>query len=155
MVENTGFCDKVFAGDDGRRMVALREIAGTAPLRIKVRGRCMSPTLQDGQVVDVERCRFYLPGDIVAYLSPQPQLVVHRLLGYRLTADGWALVTQADSAARPDNPVLPDQILGRVGSGSENRGLASLPLRLRALIRFAGAAFRALHRRLIPSPATR
>jgi hypothetical protein len=110
----------------------LRELAVSEPLRLRVVGTCMAPSLLDGSVVDVLAARWYWPGDIVAYLGAGGRLTVHRVIGYR--PRGWRLelVTQADASPAADGAVDPGRVLGRVCPGAAGRGLAGARLRHRA-----------------------
>jgi hypothetical protein len=108
---------------------ALRQIAREQPVRVRVQGDCMSPEMNDGEVVNVLRRGMVLPGDIVAFLAHDGRLTVHRILGYRASRP-FRLVTQGDLSPRCDAPVSLERLLGRVPQ--RRRPLAAL----RAAARF-------------------
>jgi len=85
-----------------------------AGFRVTVRGACMTPTLRDGQVVQVWPRRWALPGDIVAFErgAADPGLAVHRLLGVRPARSGLVWVTQADNERAPDPAFARDRLVG-------------------------------------------
>ena len=114
---------------------ALRQLAAEAPLAMLVQGRCMEPSLRQGQRVEIAPARFYWPGDAIAFRAPGGELRLHRLIGYLPGWRGLRLVAQADAARGPDPPVPLDRVLGRV----RGREPISVPLRQRlaAIGRFA------------------
>jgi hypothetical protein len=114
-----------------RFMAPLRSLAVAEGLWVRVSGECMSPRLQDGALVPLTPAAFYWPGDVVAFLSGAGRLVAHRVVGYHPGRGGLYLWTQADSASRPDAPVAPRFVLGRVALQ------VSLPERWRAVGRLA------------------
>ena len=97
-----------------RFVAPLRSLAAAEGLRVRVSGQCMNPHLQDGMLVDLTPASVYWPGDVVAFVNEARRLVAHRVIGYRPGFRGLRLWTQADSASRPDAPVAPRLVLGRV-----------------------------------------
>ena len=98
---------------------ALRELALTAPVSLRVRGSCMTPALASGEVVEVRAARFYWPGDIVAFASADGQLMLHRAIGWGPESwtrpwRSWGIWTQADGAALPDSPVHRELLIGKL-----------------------------------------
>ena len=128
-------------------LAALYDLSADGPVQVRVRGVCMDPVLSDGELVQVERRRFYLPGDVVVFPAAGG-LRSHRLLGYRPTRRGLAVVTRPDvSIDAWDAPVRPDQILGRVIAVEGGAALrVSLAQRLRSIGRFAALGARKLLR---------
>jgi len=112
-------------------LVALRGLAAEESLRIRVRGSSMAPTLADGSTVELMPRSFYLPGDVVAFRSPNQSLRVHRLLGYHRDNTGWKLVIKGDNATWIDTPVPVDRVLGRVCGGDCDRSVYNVSLRQR------------------------
>jgi hypothetical protein len=125
-----------------RVRAALRDLAREQPVALTVRGDCMAPRLRDGQRVEVAPARFYWPGDIVAFETPQGRLAVHRLLGFRLLRGRLAYVTRGDRSVVADRPVPPERLVGRT--------LTPPPAadRARAVLALLTLALRALRRRL-------
>jgi len=136
---------------------ALRDVARTDGVAVRVDGACMHPVLEDGTVVEVRAARFYWPGDIVAFAGPAGGLTVHRVIGFGPAAwtrpwGAWAVWTQADGAAVPDAPVALDRLLGRVAGSPAAGARARAALRLLAhLLRRAGARVRSTPRPANPA----
>ena len=105
----------------------LRSMAAAGELRVRVTGGCMEPRLGDGALVAVAPAWVYWPGDVVAFVSDAGRLVAHRVIGYRPARRGFHLWTQADAASRPDAPIAPRVVLGRVVAPVSlvERGLAT------------------------------
>ncbi len=80
---------------------------------VRISGGCMEPVLVDGQWADVLPRRFYLPGDVVVTERTHNHQA-HRVLGYRPSWEGWAVITRADDAHEPDPAIIVDRIVGRV-----------------------------------------
>lgn len=83
----------------------------SGPLRVRVRGGSMLPTLRPGDVVRVEPAGpdDLRPGDVVLCRNGRGALL-HRFLGR--TPEGW-LLTQGDAHLSPDPPWPPEALLGR------------------------------------------
>ncbi len=110
---------------------ALRDLARTEAVPLRVRGACMTPDLTPDSIVEVRAARLYWPGDIVAFVAVEGGLTVHRVIGWGPASwtrpwRRWGLWTQADDGASPDAPVTLDRVLGRVSAR------ASLQLRAAA-----------------------
>ncbi len=73
----------------------------------------MAPVIDDGALVFATPRRVYFPGDVVV-TARAFNYQVHRVLGYRPSRRGWALITQADDSLVPDPAVVTSRILGRV-----------------------------------------
>lgn len=131
-----------------RVAAALREMARERPLAVTVRGKCMAPRLRDGDRIAVAPAPLYWPGDVVAFHTLQGRLAVHRLLGYRLVGGRLACVTRGDRCERPDPPLAPADLLGRVAIRATLGERARAVL---ALLALAARAARAAVRRLAPS----
>ena len=107
--------------------LALRDLAWDG-VRLHLAGECMSPSMEANAEYTVRRQRFYWPGDVVVFEARDGTLTAHRLLGAYLRDGHWKLLTQADTAKRPDFAVPFDQLIGRVEEAH--------PRRLFALRRF-------------------
>jgi hypothetical protein len=110
---------------------ALRSLAREGAVEVTVRGGCMAPLLADGGRARVAAARVYLPGDVVVFRAADGRLIAHRLLGYRLHAGRFALVTRGDDCPVHDAPVPLAAVLGRVEMAPP-----SAALRLRSAFRF-------------------
>ncbi len=119
---------------------ALQSLAAETPLRMRVRGDCMAPLVQDGAWITlVGPADRYWPGDVVAICTSGRVLALHRVLGAYRRRGEWRYLTQGDRNPRPDRAVTATEILGRVASGDCSPRLIQVPVRhrLRALGRFA------------------
>ena len=64
----------------------------------------MDPVIPGGARVRVRATRLPWPGDVIAVGRDDGQTLVHRVVGYRLTRSGLAVVTCSDRARDPDPP---------------------------------------------------
>jgi hypothetical protein len=104
---------------------------------LKVAGVCMEPALRHQSLVRLERPRFFIPGDVVAFYCPNMRrLICHRFLGYVWRRGAWKLMTMPDRGGRPDPLVDESAALGRVIALGER--LYQIPLfdRLKAIYRY-------------------
>lgn len=108
----------------------LRDVARGEPLRLRLAGQCMEPSLEDGGTVDVVAARAYWPGDVIVFARGDGRLVAHRLLGFRPGRPAL-FFTQADRSPEPDSAIAFRDIVGRVVAP------VTAAARLRALGRFA------------------
>ncbi|MCC2321075.1 signal peptidase I [Cellulomonas xiejunii] len=92
-------------------------LIGAVPLTVL--SGSMEPTISAGDLVvvrptDPADLRI---GDVVTVqpVSDDPTLVTHRIIGVTHGSDGIAgFVTQGDANEHPDEPVVPEQVMGRV-----------------------------------------
>lgn len=96
---------------------ALSSLAAQDPLRVVVRGDSMRGCLKDGDEVCVAPRRLYWPGDVLVLHGEKDQIIVHRLVGYRPTRNGWRMVTKGDAVRSFDAPVARASVIGRVTAG--------------------------------------
>jgi hypothetical protein len=129
-------------GPDGV-FAALQGLARESPVEVCVRGDCMAPHFADGDRARVAAARVYWPGDVVVFRAPDGRLLAHRLLGYRPSQDGFALVTRGDACVVHDSPVPAAAVLGRIDAVRP-----SLWERGVAILGFLGLVLRRLPRRL-------
>ncbi len=130
----------------------LRLMAADNRVQVVVKGHCMAPLVADGARVEVTGpAAIYWPGDVVVLLIAGRGLTIHRVIGSYRRAGRWRYLTQADSAERPDPPVFPELILGRVLGGECALAVVKVPLRhrLHAVVRFLRVVLRVLARRTI------
>ncbi len=81
------------------------------PVRLRVYGRSMRPTLEDGDRLEVRPLAGLLaPGEVIACVVGE-RLLVHRIA--RVERDG-SVVTRGDAFLATDPPHAPGSILGRV-----------------------------------------
>lgn len=73
----------------------------------------MAPVIDDGALVFATPRRLYLPGDVVV-TARAFNYQAHRVLGYRPSRKGWALITQADDSPEADPAVLASRVVGRI-----------------------------------------
>ena len=85
-------------------------------IRVKADGFSMFPSIKPGSVVFIEPFKQGaepLPGEIIAW-KKDPGFVVHRLVRCFEQDDHKYFITRGDSLMVEDDPVLPDQIAGKV-----------------------------------------
>jgi len=102
----------------------------SGPLRLRVRGRSMWPTLRPGDQVTVESTvtDHLQPGDWVL-VQGREALFLHRFLGF--TREGL-LLTKGDGHRAPDSPWPPDALRGRaVAVSRQGRTIPVSPSSLR------------------------
>jgi hypothetical protein len=92
----------------------LRDAVASGELRLRLRGDCMQPRLEDGTPVRVRRRRLYLPGDVVAVRGWDGRLLAHRLLGGYRYRGRWMIITRADNGQVADIAVPASSLLGAV-----------------------------------------
>lgn len=84
-------------------------------LRVRVTGASMLPLLKGGELLLVEpvpaRVRI---GDLLVFVGPGGRLVVHRLVRRLGRGRAMRLQMQGDGCPKPDDPVPPEAVLGRV-----------------------------------------
>ena len=114
----------------------LREIASDE-LQLTVQGDCMTPSLGNGERIEITGARFYWPGDILVYRDQYGRLLVHRLLGYYRRNGAWKYLIQADNARGADMGAVRSQIIGKVVSTKPR-----LNNRIAAIWRYLGHATR-------------
>jgi hypothetical protein len=139
---------KVLVGSDGCLTTALAE--GEAVV-LQVDGECMEPAVGHKASVRLTRSRFLIPGDVVAFYSPNiRRILCHRFLGYVRHNGAWRLVTMPDKGARHDPLVDVSAVLGKVTAQDRRVFRISLFDRLMALFRFTLCCLHHIIRRLTP-----
>lgn len=85
-------------------------------LRLRVRGRSMFPVINSGDIIKVDPVP--LPqirkGDVILFVNRSGNLRAHRVVGRTASENGQAWLTKGDRLPEPDEPVVADQVLGRV-----------------------------------------
>jgi signal peptidase I len=100
---------------------ALKEIgfsllAEGKTIRVKAEGFSMYPTIKPGSVIFIEPFKQDtepVPGEIIAW-KREEGFVVHRLMKIAEKDNARFIITRGDSSISEDEPVLHDQIAGRV-----------------------------------------
>ena len=78
---------------------------------ITVHGDCMSPTLNNGDIVHICPCEQYYAGDIIVCMDKNGARYIHRI--YEITEGRY--ITKADNNLYIDeNPITYDSIYGKV-----------------------------------------
>lgn len=111
-------------------------------LPVQVRGSCMTPLLDDGDILQVHTQRWYWPGDVVVFRGPAGGYLVHRVLGVYRRAGQWRWLTRADRARYNDAATPHNELLGKVMSIGQNPLQVSFILRCRCLLRFVATALK-------------
>jgi len=113
-------------------------------VEIPVRGNSMRPMLRDGdrvRLASVTKMNVRL-GDVVLRVEPSGT-IIHRVVGWWPSREGWRILTKGDGARRLDPPLPPDRLVGLVAAlvrGDDVRQLDGTWMRVRAWSR----AFRSL-----------
>jgi signal peptidase len=100
------------------KVILLQEIisARGRRLRLRIRGASMSPTLRDGDLVEVrpvEPAQLRV-GDLVLFKTQQGDLLVHRCVTKSDENGQVWFTTKGDASPSFDSPIGPEQVLGRV-----------------------------------------
>ncbi|WP_022870293.1 signal peptidase I [Yaniella halotolerans] len=76
----------------------------------------MEPTYSPGDMVITVPQESYAIGDVVTFqpVSNDPTLVTHRIVAQRSGADGVSYVTRGDANGSDDEPIVADQVMGKV-----------------------------------------
>lgn len=105
---------------------------------LRVVGDCMQPDLCNQASVRLERPKFFVPGDVVAFHCPhQRRPLVHRFLGYVRRRGAWKLMTMADRGVRPDPLMDASCVFGRVIAQGGRAYRITPARRLEAIGRYA------------------
>lgn len=108
---------------------------GASP-EIPVRGNSMRPILRDGDRVRLApvNAAGARMGDIVLRVEPSGP-VIHRVVGWWASRNGWRLLTKGDGTCRLDPPVPTDRLVGRAVArvrGTSVQRLDGRGMRIRA-----------------------
>lgn len=76
----------------------------------------MEPTYSPGDMVVTVPQDSYAIGDVVTFqpISNDPTLVTHRIVAQRSGRDGVSYVTRGDANGSDDDPIVADQVMGKV-----------------------------------------
>ena len=86
-------------------------------LKFKAKGGSMSPFIRNGDVVEVVPAKGKINlGDIILYRSSYGNPVVHRVI----QRNKESIITKGDSVPSSDEPILSEQVLGRVVAVEKN-----------------------------------
>jgi signal peptidase I len=119
------------------------------PVRFVAPGHSMTPTIRDGDVIEVEPASGaeMKPDDIVLYRGPRGS-IAHRIVAIERTGGRVRIIPRGDASNTLDEPVGPDAVLGRVIAVVREGSRVSLVGR-RARMRRQGHLLRARLRRLL------
>jgi signal peptidase len=94
----------------------VRDLAAEGrPAEIPVRGNSMRPMLREGdrvRLAPLTHAEARL-GDVVLRVAPSGP-IIHRVVGWWPSRNGWRLLTKGDGARRLDPPLPPEELAGRV-----------------------------------------
>jgi signal peptidase I len=91
-------------------------LAEGTSLKVKADGYSMYPSIKPGSIILIEPLAEALhpsPGEIIAW-KRESGFVVHRLVRIIKEGDKISFITRGDSCAYEDQPVIRDQIAGKV-----------------------------------------
>lgn len=76
----------------------------------------MEPTYSPGDMVITVPQDSYAIGDVVTFqpISNDPTLVTHRIVAQRSGSDGVSYLTRGDANGSADDPIVADQVMGKV-----------------------------------------
>ncbi|HJF13857.1 MAG TPA: signal peptidase I [Enteractinococcus helveticum] len=76
----------------------------------------MEPTYSPGDMVVSVPQDSYAIGDVVTFqpVSGDPTLVTHRIVAHRTGQHGVSYVTRGDANSQDDNPIIAEQVMGKV-----------------------------------------
>jgi len=96
-------------------------LARGASLRFRARGNSMRPFIKDGDILNIKpiEATEVQIGDVILFRQGR-RILVHRVVKRRVEPEVM-LIVKGDSRLRPDGPVHPDQLLGKV-TGVERGG---------------------------------
>jgi signal peptidase I len=110
-------------------------------VRFRAVGASMQPTIEDGELITVAPVEPAAAkrGDILLYRSDRG-LIAHRLVGLRKSAKGEDVryLLQGDASVDRDEPVRPEQVLGRVVAvqrGARSKALDTRTANILRLVR--------------------
>jgi signal peptidase I len=114
-------------------------LADGASPEIPVRGNSMRPILRDGDRVRLAPVTRAGPrlGDIVLRVESSGP-IIHRVVGWWPSRNGWRVITKGDGARRLDPLLLPELMAGRVVArvrGNSVRQFEGPAMRLHAWVR--------------------
>lgn len=117
------FWRAVLSGTTAVLLVALLLLAGAVAVVPRVLGGAaltvltgsMEPTYSPGDMVVSVPQDQYQVGDVVTFqpVAGDPALITHRVVGIALGAE-TAYITRGDANGADDDPVTPEQVMGRV-----------------------------------------
>ena len=96
--------------------IGFRLLAEGKTIRVKAEGISMYPSIKSGSVIFIESLKQGIepvPGEIIAW-KRDSGIVVHRLVSTYITKHQKYYVTRGDSSLAEDEPVLLEQIAGKV-----------------------------------------
>lgn len=115
-----------FGSEDDRVITRTLEISKEilrkgSLLRIPTVGSSMYPVSRSGDIITIRptRAADVSIGDVIVYNAGR-RMVAHRLVSKRKENNQVVLICQGDTFMRPDPPIRPEQVLGKVVAVSRN-----------------------------------
>ncbi len=100
-----------------RKQQAIRALVEEFSFRAN--GSSMCPAIRMGDTLRVKPANSYQLGDVLLF-ERDGAFVAHRLIAARMTSDGQRYITRGDSLLQDDEPVAPEDVLGRVQTQERN-----------------------------------
>lgn len=112
-----------------KHSLAAEVLRSAGTLRLAVRGYSMLPTLWPGDVLAIEGESIdrVQVGDVVLYARAD-RFYIHRILRKDAKGTGNRLITRGDSMLEADDPVLPEEFLGKVVARESGAGKVAVPV---------------------------
>lgn len=92
---------------------APRLLGTDTPLAV-VTSWSMEPTLHVGDLIVVSGREQPKVGDVIVYMKPNGELIVHRLIAIKEAAWGTVFITKGDANPYPDEPIETGRVKGKV-----------------------------------------
>lgn len=120
-------------------------------LRFRARGESMHPFIRDGDILKVKPVEVseIKLGDVVFYRTER-RIVAHRVIKKTFNNGKAFLVTKGDSSPSSDNPVYPEDLLGKVVTVKRNGLSLRLDGRLSRLINLLWVKISPFSRHIYP-----
>ncbi|GAA4115371.1 signal peptidase I [Enteractinococcus coprophilus] len=122
--EDPGVLRGVISGVTATVLVGLLLIVGAVAIVPKLMGGAgltvlsgsMEPTYSPGDMVVSVPQESYAIGDVVTFqpVSGDPTLVTHRIIAHRAGDEGVSYVTRGDANGQDDDPIIEEQVMGKV-----------------------------------------
>lgn len=95
-------------------ILGVPRLLGTETPLAVVTSWSMEPTLHVGDLIVVSGREQPKVGDIIVYIKPNGELIVHRLIAVEETAWRTVYITKGDANPYPDEPINPARVKGKV-----------------------------------------
>jgi len=95
-------------------ILGVPRLLGTETPLAVVTSWSMEPTLHVGDLIVVSGREQPKVGDVIVYVKPNGELIVHRLIAVEETAWRTVYITKGDANPYPDEPINPERVKGKV-----------------------------------------